>query len=296
LSVKQDVDAIGDEVQIDMRHHLLNNSGTDYEGSLLYQHNEYSESGNCTGRNTFAGSLFFEKIDAEQKFRSDSSEFCKTNDTPFTNGSLDPTYAYDGLHVGGWGNGYHIFIGNFNRESQTGAFSYLWQAGPHDGYSRILNLNIFKNAQTINADAYFGYGSDLTLGTADPNLLGFFCDWATPSNGKIVQDAVQYQAMHLDGDEFVSDGVNISYAPTHTCDYNPADETDGTFFNYDINADQVLDSADQDLVDLGITNDLLPLDAMDFTPPDDILSAQWNSHIQFIRQISDKSFYRINTF
>ncbi len=292
MGIKQNANADEDEIQIDMQHHLLNSSGSDYAGWQKMQRNQETDMGNCPGTNTIAGVLFFEKVGSELKFHLEKSEFCKMNDNPWVmlpgtlDETLDPSYTYDGIHIGGWGNSYNIFNGNFDRASKTGLFSYLWQAGPHDGYSRIFNVEIGKAAALAGmpavtyGNAYYAYGMDLTDivaaegDLADPTLEGFICDWATPGNQKIVQPHVQYQAMHFDTDLnlFVSDGVNIGYAPTHDCTYDPLDEDDDTFFNYDINADHVLDGEDFDIISLGVANDLLPIDEMDFTAPEDLLT------------------------
>lgn len=293
LGLQKDADAQMQELRVDLRHHLLNGSGSDYEGAQRFQLNQLDDNGNCLGTNTVASSVQFQKVENDFEFHLENSDFCKKNDNPFILVSglddltLDPTYTYDGLHIGGWANRYNILIGNTNRDTKTTAFTFFWQAGPQDGYSRILNVNIGKNLMTddIEGTAYYGYGLDLTeidytLGdTADPAIAGFICDWATPGNQRIVQPVVQSQSMHFEPtlDLFVSDGVNIGYAPTHNCSYNPADEDDGTFFSYDIDGNQIFDASDDANVNnmgLGVTNDLLPIGDMDFTPPTDLLSPQ----------------------
>lgn len=265
-----DTESTERDITITMSHGLLDDEGQTFEGKMSYLFNDTMEGGGCAGDITQAGSVHYAKNEnAEYTVRADSAGFCKANDEPFTDeGVLDPSYKYDGLTEGGWGNSYSVLIANYNPEDYTGSYSYSWQAGPNDSHSRVFNVSLSDGESGLAGDAYFGYGSEISSEDFDGTIGGFICDWAVAGSSHELTDYVQHQSLVLEGDVFVAETSEISYAPTSTCDYNPADDTDGFLFLYDIDANGEISSDEELTLSVeGITHSLLSIEDMDFTAP-----------------------------
>lgn len=257
-------------LDINMSHQLLDADGETFAGLLTYQYNDSMAAGNCVGDITEAGSVKYNKnTDGDYAIRTDTGEFCMADDAPFNaDGVLDPTYKYDGTTPGGWGNDYNILIANFSPETFVGTYAYAWQAGFHDGFSRVFNMTVSQTPTESTADAYFGYGLDVDDENFDGSIDGFICDWATGVSSHTLLDLVQHQSLVLDGTIYVADESHLLYAPTASCDYVVADDTDGFLFSYDLDADGTIDADEAlSLSTDGITNELLDFSEMDFELP-----------------------------
>ena len=266
-------DATTAEVQaltINMTHDLADEKGTSFSGVMNYQFNDTVAGGNCIGDVTEAGSVKYSKDDTgNYGIRADSAEFCMSDDSPFTaDGVLDPTYQYDGVTAGGWGNNYNIFLAKYDPATLEGNYSNSWQAGSQDSNTRVFNLAIASVEKEKTGEAYFGYGLDVGDENFDGSIAGFICDWAVEGSSHTLTESVQHQSLVLDGEEFTASASDILYAPTSSCDYIPADDTDGFVFSYDLDGDGTI-SEDETLsiATDGIANGLLDITEMDFEVP-----------------------------
>lgn len=167
----------------------------------------------------------------------------------------------------GWSANFFYILAEVNPEDGTGSVVQAWVAGSSDALSRIANISTTANSDgTITGIGYFGFGvpPDSETGTVG-EIDRMICNWAGPGGAISTMDytgvqKAQGQAFTKNSAGlFVSDdddAVNITYAPTNSCD-----KAAGTFSYGTTQAAN--DVAGSDV----ITNDLIDLDDVDFTMP-----------------------------
>lgn len=234
--------------------HVEGASENEYKGHMKYEIQDSMIGGNCARNEiTRKGSLTYER-DSEFDFKVDSREadFCTHN---FGNGfdandSLEANYRLSSTHPDGWGNNYSSLISNYDAQTQAGQYSYVWQAGPNDAYSRTLQIDL-NDHSPVDGESYFGYAAQVfdTNATLGENV-GMICNWTAPGATASPQLYVQRQFLTFNSSsnffETTTSGSNITYAPTNSCQY----DGNGTF-EYDRNLDSVLNSSDIAIVKVG---------------------------------------------
>jgi hypothetical protein len=211
--------------------------------------------------------------------------YCSTSVEPFdSKHNVDPSKKgeYQNPTADGWGGNFTMGTFLVNADDGTGQFSYAWQAGPQDGWTRTFIARLANEAGNVSGCGYFGYGPDVAAnGVGD--ISGFICNWAGPGsqtfNQKEPLQLAQKQCMTRAANEvFKSDSENlhITYAPSLTCDVDNAHQN----FTYrsglggdDLKENIPADITNNDKRDAGIlTNNLA--DVADVpappTPPSDI--------------------------
>ena len=172
-----------------------------------------------------------------------SGQFCGDAADPFTNGS-GSNYIIDfasALNPGtletGWANNSDSFVANYET-TNAGSYTYAWQAGYGDGYSRALNVKLLALAASTPGFAFFGFGPDLRTETNIGKIDGMICNWAGPAPNKFLDTSVvqKQQILAPAGGIFASVAANITYDPVDSCESNSATFTfsgnSGVAFNY----------------------------------------------------------------
>jgi hypothetical protein len=206
-------------------------SSDDYEGLLTYTaESTLNPPGNCpTTDVTLNGSLHYVKHSANDiRMQSRGVQTCGHGSTALTKPLTDiyPTTAMSTGSVvdpdpGLWGNNFNRFTANFDPDDLGGHYSMVWQAGPMDSHSRILNVGL--EAETAG-ESYFGFGDPVDTPT-DGSIQGFICNWAGPGNDHTLQDYAQRQHITLNTvtnqyEPSNSAASDITYAPTNSCTYD----------------------------------------------------------------------------
>jgi hypothetical protein len=141
-----------------------------------------------------------------------------------TDGELDASVKLSSPTRGttkGWLGNFSRFAGDYDLDTVDGDFLYAWQAGPMDGSSRSLALDVQYNTATElrTLQGFFGFAGDIA--TTDGTLLGMICNWAGPGNNHTPQPMFQSQTatMTAGATEFTiaSGGSKLNYAPTNSC-------------------------------------------------------------------------------
>ena len=237
--------------------HKGTSTGTTYKGLMTYQIEDTQNGGNCgAGANdiTRKGTLVYERsgsdaygVDARE------AEFCTHSFSGgFTSaGLLDPSDKFDAAsNPDGWGNNFSRFVADYKISNRSGQYVYAWQAGWHDGNTRVLQIDL-NNHSPVDGESYFGYGADIasTTGTFGENL-GMICNWAGPGNSHVPQLYAQRQFLEYNSStqlfETKSGWSDITYAPTNSCQY----DGNGTF-EYDRDLDGSLTGSDIAVVKTG---------------------------------------------
>ncbi|EKD42183.1 MAG: hypothetical protein ACD_73C00279G0002 [uncultured bacterium] len=217
--------------------HVPGSTAGEYQGRLSYLVNSYMTGGNCPTRDiTVNGSVLYESASLTAlALQAREGSFCGHDSDGRTDSLVDPALKYDAASLTtGWGNNFSIFTAEFDPSSMEGNYSYTWQAGPQDNFTRTFNLNVNDSSEGVS---FYGFGDDIE--DTDGSVAGFICNWAGPNNDHTLQDYSQRQEMSFDSSLglVVSDAADFIYAPTNTCDY------DGTgTFTYDTDLDGVVDS------------------------------------------------------
>lgn len=257
-----DRDDANQRISMTLNHVPLDQDGSVYLGriSLSFPIDDPGI-GNCpTAELQRAVSITYYKRDSDLlNHQANSATYCDRSENPFdTNSSLDPAQTYDSSTTpAGWGNDWQTFTANFDPETLSGQYVYLWQAGRGDSHARILNID---RSDELNATAYFGFG-DAVIDSINGEILGMICNWAGPGNNHTPVDLVQQQTLSRStvDDEFLAESSHITYAPTVSCGY------DGTgTFTYDSDAEGSVDTdpahvVNHDLLELGDMNFDLPV-------------------------------------
>ena len=246
--------------------HKGGSTGTTYKGLMTYQIEDTTHGGNCgTGDNdiTRKGTLVYERsgsdaygVDAQE------AEFCTHGFSGgFTSaGLLDPLDKLNAVtNPDGWGNNFSRFVADYKISNRSGQYVYAWQAGPGDGFTRVLQIDL-NNHSPVDGESYFGYGADIANMTATfGENLGMICNWAGPGSSPIPQPYAQRQFLEYNSStqlfETKSGWSDITYAPTNSCQYDGS----GTFA-YDRNLDGNLTSDDIVVVTTGAGGDELEFD------------------------------------
>ena len=231
--------------------HKPDSTSTQYIGLMNYQIEDRMVGGNCgTAEHniTRKGSLVYQRTTTTD-FSVDAREadFCTHNLTDGfdSDGLLDPSDTLDTTsNPDGWGNNYSRFIANYDAINLSGKYVYVWQAGPYDPYSRVLQIGL-NDHSPVDGESYFGYAAQVfdTTATFGENL-GMICNWAGPGNSKTPQLFAQREFLRFNSStnffEVPTGGDDIVYAPTNDCTYLGTDS-----FEYDRNQD---DNASNDIV------------------------------------------------
>ncbi len=245
--------------------HAAMSDGT-YNGTLYYRISGEATDfmgGNCPGSSrTINGSLRYSKAsDSDMQLQSRSATFCGANidgrvsdSSDVSYGQIDANKRYPSSSTG-WSDNFNLFAANYNPDANSGNFVFAWQAGVNDSHTRVFQAGVNAH-EPADGEAYFGYGNPMH--TFDGNVLGMICNWAGPSGSHTPKAFVQRQAIAFDEAKGIfaqpTGGSDIVYAPTNSCD-----AAAGTSFNYDKNADGVVDSSDG--VSAGVSADLMSQDS-----------------------------------
>lgn len=185
--------------------------------------------------------------------------------TEITGNVLNPDTDPDGSPstLDGWENNFSYFTADFNPDTLRGDYAYIWQAGPGDSHSRVLNVGLEVTDGTVG-ESYFGYGDRVDSNSFEPIVRGFICNWAGPGNDHTLRDYAQRQHITLSETSGLYEpsndngsASNITYAPTADCTY-----TGGGTFTYDRDLDSDLSDETTDTINVG-PSEILTLDLMD---------------------------------
>lgn len=254
---------------LDVKFETYHNSGSssdNYKGLMKYEIEDTMNGGNCgTGSHdiTRKGSLVYQRVSSDD-FKVDAREadFCTHSFSGGfdLNGTLDPTDRYDvSSNTDGWGNNYNRFVANYKKSNKSGQYSYVWQAGPHDSHSRVLQVDL-NNHNPVDGESYFGYGAQVYDSSATfGENLGLICNWAGPGANHTPSYYAQRQFLRYSGTteffETSEGGSDITYAPTNSCKY------DGSMsFEYDRDLDNNLTSSDIAIVKVDANTSLNELE------------------------------------
>ncbi len=267
-----DPDGDSHDAILQMTHRPEADLVTSYTGRFSYAFDTTeSTAGNCPSiEMTAAGSVLYDQGDESNKqVQAMDGTFCGFDaDAVGSNGLVDPNDSYNATtNPDGWANNFTILIANMD-EGGMGNYSMAWQAGYMDDKSRVFNIVLSQNDNSVReATAYFGFGAPVNDDDFDGSIDGFICNWAGPGQNEDFShtplDFMQRQTMVDDGagGPFEPVTSDIAYAPTSDCEYAGGD------FEYDLDGDgtieidETTDSAD------GIDNKLADLSELDFTLP-----------------------------
>lgn len=252
--------------------------------------------GNCAASGldgiTRAGVITYEKTATDSLvYQLDHANFCGADTNPLdSNNDIDPADKLvirdqgpapslakvdeAAANADGWGGDWNHGIFRLNPATGTGVVAYAWQAGPQDGYSRVLDVSVASGSDgSASGTAYFGYGPDVAADDVG-SISGFFCNWAGPNsrNDNGAPSAVaqrQVLTRAASATVFASDSsqLAITYAPTNSCSLAA-----GTTMTYtaldqdDMNATVTLDN-NHTTSGEAVTSTLIPLTSVDFTLP-----------------------------
>jgi hypothetical protein len=242
-----------------------------YEGILKYTLNT-DDFGDCTASTAInAASALYNFADDNLVFKMNYANYCNSSTDPFINsGLLDATDIFDATsNPDGWTQDFTEFVADFDVTTNVGSFTYAWQAGSGDAYSRAFNIELaLGDDDLLTGDAFFGFGEAVDSDDFDGSILGFICNWAGPSSDltsaeDLLVDFLQHQSLTQDSTGLFSATSSIEYAPTDTCSYGANSEDPLGSFTYDSNGDGTIDT-DPDTV---IENGLAPITDYDFTLP-----------------------------
>ncbi|WP_295002256.1 hypothetical protein [Sulfurimonas sp.] len=246
--------------------HKGTSTGDVYKGLMSYEIEDTMNGGNCgTGSNdiTRKGSLLYERT-SQDDFKVDAREadFCSHS---FAGGfdvnkilNASDTYNVT-TNPDGWGNNYNRFIANYKKSNKSGQYSYVWQAGPQDSHSRVLQIDL-NNHTPVDGESYFGYGAQVfdTNATFGENL-GLICNWAGPGaqHSPTFYGQRQFLTFNTTNKFFETPlgGSDITYAPTNSCKYDGS-----ASFTYDRDLSGAIDSADISVVKVGAVSTELEFD------------------------------------
>ena len=251
--------------------HRAGASVDEYKGMMQYQIEDQSPHGNCgmgLQAITRKGTLVYERS-SQDDFSVDSreAEFCTHSFVGGfdSEGLLDPADRQDPhTNPDGWGNNYSRFIANYKVSNQSGQYSYVWQAGPQDSHSRVLQIDL-NDHDPVDGESYFGYGAQVF----DPHAtfgenLGLICNWVAPGNIHLPQAYAQREFLRYSSAmgvfETPTGGDDITYAPTNSCQY----DGNGSFA-YDRNLDGNLTVDDIAVVRVGAGTGELEFDLFSYT-------------------------------
>lgn len=167
---------------------------------------------------------------------------------------LNPDVDPDGssLTLDGWQNDFSYFTAEFDPETLQGDYAYVWQAGPGDSHSRIMNLGLEVTGGDVG-EAYFGYGDQVDSTEFSNVVEGFICNWAGPGATHSLLEHAQRQHITRNEESGMFEpsndngsSSNITYAPTNSCEYDGS----GTFL-YDRDLDSDLGDETADTVNIG---------------------------------------------
>ncbi|MBT8341196.1 MAG: hypothetical protein HKP58_14075 [Desulfatitalea sp.] len=259
-----DFDYSTHHIVVELAHIPDTTSADFYRGQLTYRISATTDWSNCpmvSGSTpvTRNGSLVYNRTaGAAMTMEMREAQFCGTDtDGLDTDKVVDAAKKFDPIsEPEGWGDDFNLFRTDFDPTTQLGNYAYFWQAGHHDGNTRVFNLRVYDDGreatEDLNATAFFGFGSD--AGEADPSIQGFIFNWAGPGNNHTLQEYAQKQQVSYNSGtgKFDSASANIAYAPTTTGNY------DGTgSFTYDSDADGSVDTDPADPIthDLAVSSD-----------------------------------------
>ncbi|MBN2344470.1 MAG: hypothetical protein JXX29_06300 [Deltaproteobacteria bacterium] len=244
------MNASGAHIVIQLTHIPNANGDGGYQGRLTYRISLMTDFGsNCppdaSGTPvTRNGSVVYDNTSGMMRIEMREGQFCGSDiDGLDVNYLVDATRKFDpNIEPNGWGDDFNLFRAAFEPSTQLGDYAYAWQAGHHDGNTRVFNLSVFDDGDDatddLEASAFFGYGADAS--EIDPRIQGFIFNWAGPGGGDhALQEYAQRQQVRFNTqtETFESVSANITYAPTHSGNY------DGTgSFTYDADADGFVDT------------------------------------------------------
>ncbi len=252
--------------------HKAGSSSDEYMGLMTYQIQDRMSGGNCgVGDNdiTKKGTLIYERVSSDD-FKVDAREadFCTHSFLSGldSNGLLDANDRYDNIsNPDGWGNNFNRFVSNYKNSNKSGQYSYVWQAGPNDSHSRVLQIDL-NNHTPVDGESYFGYGAQIfdTSAIFGENL-GLICNWAAQGSSHTPQLYAQRQFLTYDTSTTLFEtsiaGSNITYAPTNNCTYLGNDS-----FEYDRDLNGSLSIDDIATVKVGASGSSeLEFDLFDYT-------------------------------
>ncbi len=236
--------------------HVAGSSDT-YEGLLTYTADyTFDPPGSCpTTDVTLNGSLHYLKYsDNDMRLQSRSVQTCGHGTTALTQ-PLSNIYPGTAITAGMvvnpdptlWGNNFSQFTASFDPNDLGGQYSFVWQAGPFDPNSRILDVGLEAGT---SGEAYFGFGDRVDT-PSDGSIRGFICNWAGPGHNNTLQDYAQRQHLTLNPTTNQYEPTNaaasdITYAPTNSCMYDGS----GSFL-YDRDLDGDLSDETADTVNVG---------------------------------------------
>ncbi len=226
-----------------------------YNGVLSYRINDrFDAPVNCpTTEQTFNGSLAYNRS-SEDRLQAEvrGAQFCGHDADGLSDGIVDPANRFNpGSNPNGWANNFSLFTADFEPDSLAGNYSFSWQAGILDQYTRVFNATVRSDEESgLEGDAFYGFGDDVE--STDGSIAGFFCNWAGPAGRGSFKNLAQYQSLSLNQitGKFEAGASQITYAPLNACDYDGS----GTF-RYDSDGDGALDTDPS----APVTNDLVPL-------------------------------------
>ncbi|MEK7689441.1 MAG: hypothetical protein AAB425_00315, partial [Bdellovibrionota bacterium] len=148
-------------------------------------------------------------------FRSMISDEVTTTEPSFFGSTGDIDFTLDGFAKDG-----RYGRAEINHSTGLGAIYFAWQAGPNDGYARVIQLYARANEGSDDtAISYFGFGPEVSESTVG-DISGMICNWAGPGNLRTVNSKVQAQVMTRSASGiFAATTDYISYAPTNSCNH-----------------------------------------------------------------------------
>ncbi len=243
--------------------HTPGSTTTEYGGNLYYLvEGEQGvpslnlPGGNCpSNERTRAGSLTYDREGDDMNLQARTATLCGHGvaDAFNSNGLVDVDNRYTATsNSDGWSENFSIFGADFDITDITGEYTFAWQAGVNDGYSRIFIIG-FNDTSLDNGEGHFGYGD--AIQDTDGYIQGFICDWATPNGTRTLTTQTQRQFFDYDVSSAVYIGsdyrANIEYAPTRSCEYDGS----GSFL-FDVDASTVLGDITAEDVSLSFASDL----------------------------------------
>ncbi len=256
-------------------------SSSVYSGILTWKVQDEYSGGTCSSGThdiTRMGSLAYERNVDTMTIDTRDAIYCghSVADGFDSAGDLDPTNLYNSSsNPDGWSDNFTWYKSNFNKDDHSGTYAFIWQAGPNDSRSRVMDVYLSRNGITIDSattadgEAWYGYGAKVSDTSATQGeIAGLVCNWAGPGSANTLQDYAQRQFLEFNSTSKVfevptdSSGISasdITYAPTNSCLYDGS----GTF-DYDRNLDDTLDGSDIVVVKTsGATSGELDLDLFD---------------------------------
>jgi hypothetical protein len=201
-------DASSDSIEVSIAH---TPDASNYEGLITY-------TATLSNGDKDAGSLYYNNSDGTLVLNARNATY-QTGSTPTFGTDSDVSSSYELLSPTGFSGNFSIFAASFSLETLVGNYVYAWQAGNGDDKSRVFNVNIASDTDTV-ATGYFGFGD--TIDTTDGSILGMICNWAGPGNSHVPVDYYQKQVMtyNTTTNSYDLTTSNIEFTITTSCTHD----------------------------------------------------------------------------